>query len=336
MKRKSSVILVLISCLLICMIPNAFAQNNSNPNVDYTITTPYEYPVTPLMDKWKEFESHLEMIDACQIPDDILPHLSTAALAETVLNYPLLSDMLAWSDSNLGYQSVVSNFNGLNELLSREDGMDYLLNATLTLSSSDDINEEDSFIERNKIRCVSLIADNIYDNPTPYATPTPMVGAILTPNGSYIPYYKNLGFDDLAKIFGSSVPFTQSEIDDLERQYTLNYPHAEKVAPISPSYNCHSYAWYSDSPNNPYWVIDIAPYITDGSYKLLRPFNPKRYDIVLYTRGADVTHSAIYSNNIGEYLYLYSKWDFMGAYSHRHDYCPYYNDNTGLLSYTRN
>lgn len=31
-------------------------------------------------------------------------------------------------------------------------------------------------------------------------------------------------------------------------------------------FNCHSYAWYSQSTSNPYWIPDPSIYMTDGSY----------------------------------------------------------------------
>ena len=32
------------------------------------------------------------------------------------------------------------------------------------------------------------------------------------------------------------------------------------------NYNCHSYAWYSTSSSNTYWMNDPSAYMTDGSY----------------------------------------------------------------------
>ncbi|NCE63148.1 hypothetical protein D1159_00785 [Pseudoflavonifractor sp. 524-17] len=39
-----------------------------------------------------------------------------------------------------------------------------------------------------------------------------------------------------------------------------------RLSRATPSYNCHSYAWYSQSISNNYWINDPKPYMNDGSY----------------------------------------------------------------------
>ncbi len=63
----------------------------------------YEYPIVPGTPEWAEFESHVEMIEACQIPEDILTNMCTHGLIVTCLNYPLLSDILVFNIIQLGY-----------------------------------------------------------------------------------------------------------------------------------------------------------------------------------------------------------------------------------------
>jgi len=81
----------------------------------------YDYPIKPGTDEWKAFGSHEEMLKACQIPEEILHRMSTTALVETVLNYPLIMDWLAYDTFEIGIESVRKQFNGLSELLSRND-----------------------------------------------------------------------------------------------------------------------------------------------------------------------------------------------------------------------
>lgn len=332
--KKKCASLLLVSSLLAALISTSYAN-------EYTITTPYEYPITPFMDEWKDFESHPEMIAACQIPEDILSKLDTAALAETVVNYPLLSDMLIWSDKTLGFQNVASYFNGLSELLSREGGIDYLLTTTPMLCSQAELSDDDNFVERNKIRCITLIHNNVSGEPVAVATSsTPVLerGDIKTPNGSLIPYYKDLDFVGLNILYGSSVPFTQNEFDDIEREYSLNYPNATKIGPISPRYNCHSYAWYSTSSNNRYWVMDIIDYLTDDSYENIANADASSGDVLIYwVNRNSLNHSARIESYRNNHSYVTSKWDFMGVYSHRDDYCPYYIGSRDFFtcSYTR-
>lgn len=81
----------------------------------------YVYPVLPGTDAWNALGSHAEMLAVCQIPEDILCRLTTKALLETVLDYPLMGDMHAYSTMELGFLRVRDQFNGLQELVSRPD-----------------------------------------------------------------------------------------------------------------------------------------------------------------------------------------------------------------------
>lgn len=87
----------------------------------------YEYPVKPGTTEWKALESKMERQKVSQIPEDVLEQLSTEELVETVLDYPFLIDMYAYDSFEQGFSAVSSNFNGLKELLKREDAASKLL-----------------------------------------------------------------------------------------------------------------------------------------------------------------------------------------------------------------
>ena len=91
------------------------------------INEPYDYPIKPGSEEWKQFQSHKEMINACQIPEDLLKRLSTDALVETVINYPLYGDFLAYNNMNQGFENIKSTFNGIQELITRPDSGSELL-----------------------------------------------------------------------------------------------------------------------------------------------------------------------------------------------------------------
>lgn len=88
---------------------------------DGFLDEPYVYPVVPGTEEWNALDGHDQMIKACQIPEDILSRLSTKALLETVLGYPLLGDIGSYVPARRGYDVVLGSFNGLQELVSRED-----------------------------------------------------------------------------------------------------------------------------------------------------------------------------------------------------------------------
>lgn len=92
----------------------------------------YEYPVKPGSERWKALRNHEEMLEACQIPDDILKNISTAGLVETVLSYPMYGDMLLLSSNlekglEIGFAVMSDRFNGFSELYKRKDARALLL-----------------------------------------------------------------------------------------------------------------------------------------------------------------------------------------------------------------
>lgn len=91
------------------------------------INTPYDFPVKPGSEQWAAFTTGQQMVDACQIPEDVLSQLSTEALAETCMNYPLYADYIYSNNERDGIAHIISTFNGLQELYNRTDGASALL-----------------------------------------------------------------------------------------------------------------------------------------------------------------------------------------------------------------
>lgn len=82
---------------------------------------PYDFPVTPDDAEWKRFTTKQEMLDVCQIPQDKLESMTTEALLETVLNYPLIGTFTAFNSLEDACAVMSDDFNGFNELFSRSD-----------------------------------------------------------------------------------------------------------------------------------------------------------------------------------------------------------------------
>jgi len=102
---------VMLCLLLFSAVVSATAQERK----------PYQFPVQPGTDKWKKFQTHAEMLAACQLPADYLKNSSTADLAQTCLNYPLFTDFLAYNSHQEGINAIINDFNGFRELLARQD-----------------------------------------------------------------------------------------------------------------------------------------------------------------------------------------------------------------------
>ena len=96
------------------------------PASPYTIDTPYEYPYVPGTQEWIDLGSTSARRRASQVPDEVLQHMTTDALLQTVLNYPFLSDMYAFNTIEMGYKAVKKHCNSLREFENRPDHLEVL------------------------------------------------------------------------------------------------------------------------------------------------------------------------------------------------------------------
>lgn len=110
-------IIVVMLCILIFVV-------GCKKGSTYTITEPYQYPVVPGMAEWKDLKSLQEKSEACQIPDDILSHMTTDALVETVMYYPLYINAFAYDIPKIGLSHIKEYYNGLQELYTRDDAIE--------------------------------------------------------------------------------------------------------------------------------------------------------------------------------------------------------------------
>lgn len=57
------------------------------------INSSYNFPVRPGTEEWKKLKSGDEMAAVCNIPEAVLKNLSTQALVNTCLDYPLFNEV---------------------------------------------------------------------------------------------------------------------------------------------------------------------------------------------------------------------------------------------------
>jgi hypothetical protein len=94
------------------------AQENSNA---------WDFPIKPGKPEWKTYITHADKIAALQIPETILKNMSTNHLMEICLTYPFFDEIWAYNNIQDGFEYVIKDFNGLQELLSRKDAGSKLL-----------------------------------------------------------------------------------------------------------------------------------------------------------------------------------------------------------------
>ncbi|WP_020394509.1 hypothetical protein [Thiolinea disciformis] len=85
------------------------------------------YPIKTSKQEWSQLKDHQAMIDKAQIAKENLGKLTTKELIELSLDYPLFDDVLAHNSIQSGFEQVVRNFNGLQDLLSRDDAAQELV-----------------------------------------------------------------------------------------------------------------------------------------------------------------------------------------------------------------
>jgi len=134
------------------------------------------------------------MIEACKIPENILKNMTTEALFETMMNYPLLSDMLFYDDKDLGYKIMKENCSLFNELFSRSDVKEvfelYASSELYTCSSAI------PFEEQIKLTCFNIIYNSEFEESYQIMSAGEVTNSnVKTPNGTKVPHIEGLTFN---------------------------------------------------------------------------------------------------------------------------------------------
>lgn len=99
-----------------------------------------------------------EMIELCQIPDEILHESSTEHLLVLCLDYPLFKDMIVYNSIQWGYAEISKHFNGIQELYKRDDAIPIIINKYYQINN-------DSLITYSyTIRTIDLLAKILSQN----------------------------------------------------------------------------------------------------------------------------------------------------------------------------
>ena len=114
------------------------------------------------------------------------------------------------------------------------------------------------------------------------------------------------------------------------------YPNAVQVHSANPNYNCHSYAWYSQSTENPYWINSPDIYYSEQDQSYVEVTDgPRPGDIICYyNMYGDNIHSGIINDVIMDdelndqgypeiSIMVKSKFGEYGVYIHSLIECPY-------------
>lgn len=81
------------------------------------------YQITPDDAEWSDFQTTEEMYKACQIDIEILKGMDTEELVKVVADYSLMVNIYAYDSMEQGMEAVGRHFDGINELLDRNDAI---------------------------------------------------------------------------------------------------------------------------------------------------------------------------------------------------------------------
>lgn len=346
MKRLITLILAIALCVpLYIPVQAEFRYDLSEYSLLLNIKD--VYPIQPGTEEWKKLETLQSKIAACEIPKETLHQMSTESLIEAVLYYPLFSNMYAYDSIEEGFDAVLQYCDALQELQRRDDAADALAarykntysnqNADVLASSTELMHmtymQMQKHTEKRKNQTLLLIepffnqldeADKLYlcesiavlsTNQTNATDGTASI--VQTPNGTVL---KEGWYDDY--YITTSSGFSDDEIYYLDLEMARLYPNAIRRKSASKRYNCHSYAWHDQSPENNVWLINPFPYMTDGSY--LNAGSAAAGRKVFYRNtGSEVgtdgktlgDHSGIVKS-VGSTIMVTSKWGEYGLYEH--------------------
>lgn len=307
MKIKKLFSLFLATAIFTLLCSSQALAANALQNSGTTVDTPYEYPVVPGTSEWYELTSLEDKIAICHVDEELLVSMTTPALLETVLNYPLLINIYAFDSTEAGIKSVSQYFSGIEILFDRADAAECIATFYETQTFSE--NEEESLVRSNFLMALGnhISASDI----------SPLIS---TPSGTPVVAYANWTW--------ANHRMTQERAQANHNVLVATFPRATVVSGINPAYNCHSYAWYSTSLSNKYWINDPDPYMGDGSY--YRQNSPSVGNKACWSTQTNPTeHSAIVRSVSGGNVTFISKWGFNGVFIHSAEDCPYY----GNISY---
>lgn len=356
--RKTALFVMAAILLIACASPALAAQS---PDTLVPESTQL-YPVV-LTEEWKDM-SRAERVAACQLSEEDVHDMSSESLLQYILNYPFMIDIYAFSTFEMGFEHVYNELSAISALIERDDYGKTLadtyraipveentvgrnsdcyqniwelgvleiliaqpeMTAPLTnedLSSLAEIAENKSRLKSDALNvysgsCVSF-ARALSEVAGSDLTST-LAYTIKTPAGTRVEVYNYANIDD----------WTSAEKNVLNEQMLEAYPTATLLRDASKKYNCHSYAWYSTSSTNHYWMDDPSAYMSDGSYsKSTRQIGDKAY--WSHSVSGVPIHSGIVEEHMqsGAFVGARSKWGQLGVYNHRFDDCPY----AGSISY---
>ena len=327
MRRCFCVLLALVMFLSVGLTGISSSAVEIDADQDVSV---YSYPISADSEEWFEY-SVREKVEMLRIPEFVLNSMTDEMLIQAIADYPYLVDIYLYGESVAdGIDVARTYFSALDELLSRDTAAEalstYGLNVAATHIASYQTDAEagdyqDLFVARAVLDILNEVVED--------------VGSI-TDSGEYsltdLTVEKTIHGADVVVLFRDENHDTEDHAA-ADQQIITQYG-VTKISPGSCRYNCHSYAWYSQSTSNYYWINDPSPIMQVGTVNLIyrgglgtaaNSTSIRSGDIIFYgVEGGNtsVMHSAIYISTaytsgvpIASHL-CRSKWGEFGVFEH--------------------
>lgn len=121
----------------------------------YPVTEPYQFPVQPGTPEWAELAEAGLARNACRMPVGLAEQMTSEALLETALDYPYVTDMLAFSDPAQGFWSNASYNDALTELVTRPDAAAVVERAFSQIPPLTEITDTETMVRWYKLSAFS-------------------------------------------------------------------------------------------------------------------------------------------------------------------------------------
>lgn len=329
----------MIICVYCTLLPEgtmAIIGEREGLEIEY-----YQYPVVPGDDEWAKLGSIEKRLDACRIPKDILSRMTDEALLQAIYDFPFLCDMYVYTDKEYAVEMFEKNCDAYAELLARNNAKEVMMKEvkdrednickmrnisaeqeiendvlSMLIVFQQDFTAELSNDEIYMISDFSKVIECEVNNDvmsTDYLVDAESTD-IFTPNNTPVAYYVR-ECDHLSLSYHSKLD------SDAVETYGVTL-----LSRGTCKYNCHSYAWYSQSTSNNRWINFPIAYMVDGSYtRVLSSIYSSSLgvymgDKVFYGTNTNPTHSAVISSGISGAPLLTrtakSKWGELGLFEH--------------------
>lgn len=306
------------------------------------IVGPFSFPAS---DEIKQL-SIRDKLAACQIPEELLPNISTNELVDLCLNYPLMSDARYSATPEYAVYTILRQFNGFIELQSRDSYLDAIIDAIdirvadftcrrTVLGDGRDVFYEKFFlwtklismeakrsksaevllaVEERIVNWFSITGLDSWNKEDLSLETRERIQTSIYYNGQHYPLITPFGTEVYSAIYRAEIyPQDADELDKFSDWLEKNHPYAEAISGPSSQYNCHFYAWNGLSQGLRIWVSNPCDYWLDGSYDETTASDPEA-TIVFYYNGNDVF--SFHSGIIQQDGKIISKWGEGGLVRH--------------------